>query len=152
MSRHDVVLLGVDGEVVPTVAALVRSAQDGAEGPVVVVLPAADGPGAARPRAGDELERELQALAGHLAAGLAALRRRDGHGAPAMDTRPRLSLTRRQGEVLGLLAEGLGTAAIAERLYLSEATVRNHVAAIFQLLDCHSRLQAVARARELGLI
>jgi DNA-binding NarL/FixJ family response regulator len=65
---------------------------------------------------------------------------------------PRPTLTRRQLEVLGLLAEGLGTPDIARRLWLSRCTVRNHVTAILGALDAHSRLEAVARARGLGLI
>jgi DNA-binding NarL/FixJ family response regulator len=61
-------------------------------------------------------------------------------------------LTRRQLEVLGLLAEGLGTAEIARRLWLSRCTVRNHVTAILTALGAHSRLEAVARARALQLL
>jgi len=54
------------------------------------------------------------------------------------------SLTRREREVLGLMRDGLNTAAMAERLYLSRATVRNHVQSILLKLDVHSRLEAVA--------
>jgi len=62
------------------------------------------------------------------------------------------TLTPRQIEILGYLAGGLNTRQIAERLWLSRATVRNHVSGIFAGLGCHSRLEAVAKARELGLI
>lgn len=59
-------------------------------------------------------------------------------------------LTRRQLEVLGLLAEGCSNAAIARRLMLSEKSVENHLSRIYQQLgiragdtDVHARVQAV---------
>ena len=55
-------------------------------------------------------------------------------------------LTRRELEVLQLLADGLNTAAIAERLHISPRTQRNHVANILQKLGVHSQLQAVVLA------
>lgn len=61
-------------------------------------------------------------------------------------------LTRRQEEVLGLLAEGLRPRAIGVRLGLSEATVRNHVRGIRRELGCTSQLEALAKARRLGLL
>src|SRR5262249_34863839 len=61
-------------------------------------------------------------------------------------------LTPRQREMLRYLAEGLNAAQIAERQWLSRATVRNHVAAILTRLECHSRIEAVGRARKLGLL
>jgi DNA-binding NarL/FixJ family response regulator len=61
-------------------------------------------------------------------------------------------LTPRQLEILGYLADGLNTRQIAERLWLSRATVRNHVSGIFAALDCHSRLEAVSKARQRRLI
>lgn len=64
----------------------------------------------------------------------------------------RATLTRRELDVLGLLAEGLGTTEIAERLILSPNTVRNHVAAVMAKLDTHSRLEAVAEASRQGII
>ena len=54
------------------------------------------------------------------------------------------ALTRREREVLGLMAEGLNTASMAQRLHVSRATVRNHVQNILLKLDVHSRLEAVA--------
>jgi DNA-binding NarL/FixJ family response regulator len=66
--------------------------------------------------------------------------------------RTAVGLTGRQHEILLLVAEGLGTKQIAATLWLSPATVRNHVAAILGALDAHSRLQAVATARRLGLL
>lgn len=55
-------------------------------------------------------------------------------------------LSRRELEVLRLLATGLNTRAAAERLHVSPATVRNHVQNLFAKLDVHSRLEAVAYA------
>ena len=61
-------------------------------------------------------------------------------------------LSPRQGEVLSLLAEGVSAQAIARQLGLSESTVRNHIRDLLRRLDCHSQLQAVARAREQHLL
>lgn len=55
-------------------------------------------------------------------------------------------LTLREREVLRLLAEGLGTQEIADRLFVSSTTARNHVQHILNKLDVHSRLEAVALA------
>jgi PAS domain S-box-containing protein len=55
-------------------------------------------------------------------------------------------LSRRELEVLRLLALGLNTRAVAERLHVSPATVRNHVQNLFAKLEVHSRLEAVAYA------
>ena len=59
---------------------------------------------------------------------------------------PQAVLSRRELEVLRLLAIGLNTRAAAERLHVSPATVRNHVQNLFAKLDVHSRLEAVAYA------
>lgn len=61
-------------------------------------------------------------------------------------------LTARQTEILTLLAEGNGVNEISQELYLSKATVRNHIRALLQAFGAHSQLEAVARARKLGLI
>ena len=55
-------------------------------------------------------------------------------------------LSRRELEVLRLLAVGLNTKAAADRLHVSPATIRNHVQNLFGKLDVHSRLEAVAYA------
>ena len=55
-------------------------------------------------------------------------------------------LTLREREVLRLLAEGLGTQEIADQLFVSSTTARNHVQHILSKLDCHTRLEAVALA------
>ena len=61
-------------------------------------------------------------------------------------------LTLRQQEVLQLLADGASTQAIAESLFLSEETVRNHIRRILKRLNANSRLLAVAIARRDGLV
>jgi len=50
------------------------------------------------------------------------------------------------------MVEGLNTAMAAERLHVSPATVRNHVQNILGKLGAHSRLEAVAQARQHRLI
>jgi pimeloyl-ACP methyl ester carboxylesterase/DNA-binding CsgD family transcriptional regulator len=59
-------------------------------------------------------------------------------------------LTRREREILHLVAQGLENAAIAERLAISVKTVRNHVTNILDKLDVNGRAQAIVRAREAG--
>jgi putative two-component system response regulator len=58
----------------------------------------------------------------------------------------------RELEILRLVAGGLPNKAIAERLYISLNTVRNHVQSILYKLDAHSRLEAVANAVREGLV
>ena len=60
-------------------------------------------------------------------------------------------LTDREREVLTLIAQGRSNQQIAEQLYLSLKTVRNHVSNIFGKLQVVDRAQAVLRAREAGL-
>jgi PAS domain S-box-containing protein len=72
--------------------------------------------------------------------------------APAPDPRDVPELTPRQAEVLALLAEGRSVKEICAELFLSKATVRNHVRALLQALGAHSQLEAVASARKMGLL
>ena len=60
-------------------------------------------------------------------------------------------LTEREREILGLIAQGVGNAEIAARLYLSPKTVRNHISSIFDKLQVSDRAQAMVRAREAGM-
>ncbi len=60
-------------------------------------------------------------------------------------------LSDREREVLGLIAQGDRNAVIADRLYLSEKTVRNHVTNILSKLQVADRAEAIIRAREAGL-
>lgn len=61
-------------------------------------------------------------------------------------------ITPRQMEVLKMLAAGRSTREIGGALYLSEATVRNHIRGLLQAFGAHSQLEALARARELDVI
>ncbi len=65
---------------------------------------------------------------------------------------PESDLTPRQAEVLRLVAEGLGTKAIAEQLNLKPSTAAWHIQTILEKLDAHSRLEAVAHATQRGLL
>lgn len=60
-------------------------------------------------------------------------------------------LTQREGEILGLLADGKSNAAIAQRLGLSPKTVRNHVSNVLNKLQVADRGAAIVRARQAGL-
>jgi DNA-binding CsgD family transcriptional regulator len=79
-------------------------------------------------------------------AGLLAL------GLPLEDDPPRWSLTPRQLETLALLADGRSTNEIASALTISLETARNHIRRLLRALGAHSRLEAVARGRELGIL
>jgi LuxR family maltose regulon positive regulatory protein len=61
-------------------------------------------------------------------------------------------LSERELEVLQLVALGLSNREIAERLYLALSTVKGHNRIIFDKLGVQRRTEAVARARELGLL
>jgi two-component system, NarL family, response regulator LiaR len=63
-----------------------------------------------------------------------------------------LGLTPRELEVLGLIAQGLSNREIAERVYLSENTVKTHSSRLFDKLEVRRRTQAVQRGKELRLI
>jgi PAS domain S-box-containing protein len=61
-------------------------------------------------------------------------------------------LTKREVEILQLMASGANTKSLAERLHVSPATIRNHAQNIFTKLDVHSRLEAVAWANQHRLV
>lgn len=62
------------------------------------------------------------------------------------------ALTARELEVLALASEGLSNHAIAERLFVSRATVKTHLAHVFGKLGAQSRTEAIATARRRGLL
>jgi LuxR family maltose regulon positive regulatory protein len=61
-------------------------------------------------------------------------------------------LSQRELEVLHLIAQGLSNREISERLFLALNTVKGHNQKIFNKLQVQSRTEAIARARELGLL
>ncbi len=63
-----------------------------------------------------------------------------------------LGITPRELEILEAIAAGLSTREIAERLFVSENTVKTHTARLFDKLSARRRTQAVQRAKEEGLI
>jgi DNA-binding NarL/FixJ family response regulator len=70
----------------------------------------------------------------------------------APGSKPLDQLTAREREVLELIAHGLSNSEIAVRLYLTEATVKTHVAHIYRKLGLRDRAQAVVYAHEAGLL
>ena len=61
------------------------------------------------------------------------------------------TLTRRERQLLELMARGLDNGTIAERIGVRPKTVRNHITRIFEKLGVHSRAQAIVMARDAGL-
>jgi len=61
-------------------------------------------------------------------------------------------LSEREHEVLLLLADGLGSGAIGSELYMSESTVKSHIARIYQKLGANNRAQALVTAMRIGLL
>jgi DNA-binding CsgD family transcriptional regulator/tetratricopeptide (TPR) repeat protein len=101
---------------------------------------------------------ELNRLGARPAA-LIAARRLRARGVRGLPRGPRattrsnpLGLTAREQEVLVLLAAGLSNGGVADRLVVSTRTVDHHVSAILRKLGVRTRGEAVARARELGLL
>jgi len=64
----------------------------------------------------------------------------------------RTALTKRQTDILRLMAMGDSNKIIADHLLISEQTVKIHVAAIFRIFNVSNRTQAVYKARSLGLV
>lgn len=109
-----------------------------AEELVEAVLTSAEGRALLSPDVATQLLDELATL----------VRRRDGAPASVAGAR----LTGRELEVLRLVAQGLNNRTIAEQLFISENTVKNHVRSIHEKLQVHSRMEAVVRAVRDGLL
>lgn len=67
-------------------------------------------------------------------------------------SRPSVTLSARETEVLRLVAQGSSNRAIAAALFVSEATVKTHLIHVFEKLDVNDRTRAVTKAMELGLL
>lgn len=157
----DVVLMDLQFGVAETGADATRRIRSAAGAPAVLVLTNYDSDadilsaveaGADGYLLKDSGADELIAAVRAAAAGESAL-------APAIASRllarirsPRPALTPRELDVLVLAAEGLGNAAIAERLYVTEATVKSHLAHVYEKLGVVSRSGAVAAARSAGML
>ena len=75
-----------------------------------------------------------------------------GRASPAaVDEAPFAALTAREREILGLLSQGLSNAQIAQRLSISDKTVRNHLSNLFDKLGVWTRAQAIVFAHDHGL-
>jgi DNA-binding CsgD family transcriptional regulator len=76
----------------------------------------------------------------------------DGPFIPDERRRENLHITRRELEILELIAQGLSNREIAERLFVSESTVRTHSSRVFDKLGARRRTQAVQFGKEFGLL
>jgi DNA-binding NarL/FixJ family response regulator len=61
-------------------------------------------------------------------------------------------VTKREEEVLQLIADGCSTPEVASQLFISQKTVKNHLASIYQKLDARDRTQAVLQAVRMGIV
>ncbi len=96
-------------------------------------------------RAGDDDSALSQGLAASM---LDEARRLD---APATDEVDRV-VSKREEEVLQLIADGCSTPEVADRLYISQKTVKNHLGSIYAKLDARDRTQAVLQAVRMGIV
>jgi DNA-binding NarL/FixJ family response regulator len=99
----------------------------------------------------DEVVDAVQLAAsgdGAVSAGLAAALLRESTNAPAAET----NVSAREIEVLQLIAEGAAPPEVAERLFISVKTVKNHLSSIYDKLDARDRTQAVLKGLRMGII
>ena len=104
------------------------------------------GPGLARLLSGLELDAEGLRYVSEI---LSAF---DADGKAQTVEAPNRVLTRREVEILGLLANELSNKQISEQLCISAATVKRHTENIYRKLGVHGRRKAVAKAVELNVI
>lgn len=71
---------------------------------------------------------------------------------PAPERPASSPLTKREEEVLQLIADGLSTIEVAKALFISGKTVKNHLASIYEKLDARDRTQAVLSAVRIGIV
>ena len=104
---------------------------------------------------GDELVGAIRAIARGdtvLSPGLAGAMLQEVQKLGQAKTEAEPLITKREEEVLQLIADGLSTQEVADQLYISLKTVKNHLASIYQKLDSRDRTQAVVRAVRMGII
>lgn len=77
---------------------------------------------------------------------------RDPGFVPSTDALEKLGISKRELEVLDLMAQGLSNREIAERLFLSPHTVKTHSSNLFVKLEARRRTEAVKKAKELGVL
>jgi two-component system response regulator DegU len=75
----------------------------------------------------------------------------DSPDAPEVPDEDRV-ITKREEEVLQRIADGCSTSEVAQQLYISQKTVKNHLASIYQKLDARDRTQAVLQAVRMGIV
>lgn len=100
---------------------------------------------------------DTKRIAGALATGAEALRAElhsmTGSGSPLdVGNGEVAGVTKREAEVLQLIAIGYSTREVGQRLFISEKTVRKHLASIFRKLDARNRTEAVYRGIRLGIV
>ena len=137
-----VVVLSAD----PGEQALLAAIEAGACGYLLKSQAAAQVVDAVRRAAEGEMLIPAATLAGLLG------RRRQEAGREAERHQVLEALTPREHEILLLMASGVDNRAIADRLVIGYSTVRSHVQNVLDKLGAHSKLEAVARANELGLL
>jgi two-component system response regulator DesR len=71
---------------------------------------------------------------------------------PPRDEQPSPLLTEREREVLDLIAAGSTNREIAEQLYLSPHTIKEHTSTLYKKLRARNRAEAVQRAQRIGLL
>ncbi len=158
--RPDALVWDLGWEPAPSLEHLTDIPENGP--PVVVLLPDGDhvaeawAAGARGFLSRDSEALDLTATLTAVAQGLVVVDPRLAAQLPPMRDRTPNSLTEeltpREREVLGLIAEGLPNKSIADRLSISEHTVKFHVNAILGKLSAQSRTEAVTRATRLGLL
>jgi LuxR family maltose regulon positive regulatory protein len=73
-------------------------------------------------------------------------------GSTPKESRQDAVLTARELDILRAMAEGLSNKEIGQKLYISAGTVKAHSAAIYRKLEVSNRAEAIARAKDLGLV